>query len=296
MILFFGEGRLGNQVLQHQLLVRLGVGGETVLAAGLEELLDVFELDGPRLAVLSRNRQVKRFFKHILMPYVVRPLARKLRLFNYVYEPMASYRGRVAHTGEYRIRPGLIRQVTVVDGGYFQNGAIPLARFPLAGMRLRRTLVGEARALLLDALRGRDLVPIFVHVRRGDYLQFSDYGLTDLALPASYYEAGIAAAREAVGTPLYVFVTDDRQWVEQTFAHVVPRAIFANHAALDFAVMTECAGGIVSNSTFSLAAALMIRAPRCIVGPEFWFGFRVREWYPPRIRVDDPRVRYIAAT
>lgn len=295
MLFFFGEGRLGNQVLQHQLLMRLGVTGETVLAAGLEQLPDVFERVGARLLVLTRSRTAKRIVKHLLMPFVVRPLARDLRLFNYVHEPLARYRGTLGHSGDYRIRAGLLRWVTVVDGGYFQNGAIPLQRFPLAGLRLRGELLARARAFLYDARRGRELDPVFVHVRRGDYANFTDYGLTDLVLPDTYYRNAIEEARTRVERPLFVFVTDDHAWVERTFADVAPRAIVAGDAALDFAVMTQCAGGIVSNSTFSLAAALMMERPRLVLGPHYWFGFRVREWYPPRIRVDDPRVHYLQA-
>jgi hypothetical protein len=56
--------------------------------------------------------------------------------------------------------------------------------------------------------------------------------------------------------------------------------------------MANCAGGIISNSTFSLAAALFMRDPELVIAPRYWFGFRVREWLPPGIRFDHPRIAY----
>ena len=70
--------------------------------------------------------------------------------------------------------------------------------------------------------------------------------------------------------------------------------VVSTQPLVDFAIMAECAGGILSNSTFSLAAALFVRDPEIVLGPEYWFGFRVGHWLPPRIRFGDPRIEYLA--
>jgi hypothetical protein len=130
-------------------------------------------------------------------------------------------------------------------------------------------------------------------VRRTDYLSFASYGLDNLTLPESYYREAMREVAGRVRAPHFVFVTDDRRWVEATFHDVLHKSVASFEPGLDFALMAECPVGILSNSTFALSAALLMRSPQVVVGPRFWFGFRVGEWYPPRIRVDHPKVVYL---
>jgi hypothetical protein len=43
-----------------------------------------------------------------------------------------------------------------------------------------------------------------------------------------------------------------------------------------------------------LAAALMLRNPKVVIAPRYWIGFRVGEWYPPRIHFKHPKLTYLA--
>jgi hypothetical protein len=58
--------------------------------------------------------------------------------------------------------------------------------------------------------------------------------------------------------------------------------------------MRACDAGVISNSTFSLAAALLMYRAEIIVGPRHWLGFRSAEWLPPGIEFSNARIRYIA--
>jgi hypothetical protein len=291
MIFFYGEGRLGNQVFQYQALRAIADRGEQIIAVGLESLPELFDIAGGRLKVLTRSRALKRFVKYVLIPIILRPAARTLRLVNYLYEPLREYGGRAEPSGELTLTRGLFRRLTFADGGHYQNPSLWPILFPGAALALKAPLREAARRLLRDLQAAAEIS--FVHVRRGDYVDYKPYGLSDLCLPASFYRAAIAELRRAVGETHLVFVTDDPRWVEQEFADITGKTILSNDAVTDFVVMTECRNGIISNSSFSLAAALIMPKPGLVIAPEYWYGFSVRKWYPPKIRCAHERLVYV---
>lgn len=289
LILFAGEGRLGNQVFQYVALSTVAGKDSLVIAAGLEDLARGFELLGPRCRVVPGGLWMKRLVKYLLRPLLLLPVSRWLRLVSYAREPETggAHRG---HDGRLLVRWGLLRSVLFVDGGYYQNSDYWPELFPPRALRLREQWRDEARRLLGSVGDSR---PLFLHVRRSDYVGYTPYGLRDLLLPMGYFREAIAEARARLGPRPLLIVTDDPQWVEREFADVPDRTVISGQPMVDFAVMAECAGGILSNSSFSLAAAMFVRDPEIVLGPRYWFGFRVREWLPPRIRFEDPRISYL---
>jgi Glycosyl transferase family 11 len=295
MIFFYGEGRVGNQIFQYQAMCRIARPAETVVAVGLESLPDIFEVRGPRLRIVTRSRALKRLVKYVLIPCLLRPAARLLRLMNYVCESSLNASGTAEPAGEMIVRPGLFSRITFVDGGFYQDPSLWSTVFPPRSLVLSGVLRQAAVRYLRDACPP-SVSMTFVHVRRGDYLSYTSYGLDDLALPGEFYRSAIAEIRQRVGATHLVFVTDDADWVRSSFSDVVDKTIVSADASTDFAIMTQCANGIVSNSTFALAAALMMTGPGLVVAPEYWLGFRVSRWYPPRIRYQHDRLLYLSAT
>jgi hypothetical protein len=292
MILFYGEGRLGNQILQYQALSHIARADERIFAVGLEDLQQILVLHGPRLVILTRNGLVKRAIKYIVIPFLLRPLSRTLRLIRYVHE---SQQGTFSHrepSGELFIRTGVLRAITFVDGGYYQNASLWTSMFPTALYRVNDALKRAASAYL-DSQFGPTNRPAFVHVRRGDYLRYSAYGSHDLVLPADFFRRAIREMDHRIGPTPFIFVTDDAAWVNATFHDIPNKTVVNLSAAMDFAVMTECTAGILSNSTFSLAAALMLEEPQLIIAPLYWLGFRVARWLPPRIQIVHERFLYL---
>jgi Glycosyl transferase family 11 len=292
MILFYGEGRLGNQIFQYQALSQIAKPGERIICAGLEELARSFDLYGPKLIVLTRSGLLKRIIKYAVNPLLLRPLARVLRLLNYAREKDAGAAPNSGASGELSMRAGLLDGITFVDGGYYQNSSFWASIFPAPLFRLKPAVRDEARNYL-DSICGNRRRPYFVHVRRGDYLTHVGYGLSELSLPANFYHGAIRELARRVGDTHLVFVTDDPAWVEENFRSITQKSIVSFHAALDFAIMTQCCGGIVSNSTFSLAAALMLSDPDVVIAPRHWLGFRVGAWYPPKIGYQHSKLIYM---
>jgi Glycosyl transferase family 11 len=292
MILFYGEGRLGNQIFQYQALSRIAKPMEQVLAVGLEDLEQAIELNGPKLTLVTRSAAVKRLVKYVAIPLLIRPLARTIRLLNYASETWCGVPPRNGPSGEMSVRVGLIRRVTFVDGGHYQNALLWTTLFPTTLLRIKPALRQAARRYL-DSICRAQRRPAFVHVRRADYVTYTSYGLGDLALPAAFYRTAIRELEARIGHIHLVFVTDDPAWVEEHFRDIPAKTIASFTPAMDFAIMTECGSGIVSNSTFSLAAAFMLKTPDLVIAPRYWFGFRVGEWFPPHIQATHEKLLYL---
>ncbi len=293
MIFFYGEGRLGNQVFQYHALSTIAKHGECIVAVGLEDLERCFDLRGPRLFVLTRNLALKRVIKYVLNPLVLRPMSKFLRLCNYAFETRCEKPPHPGANGELSLRGGLLNGITFVDGGHYQNSKFWEDLFPTPLLRLNSVLSDAAKKYLNSTCGGETRLT-FVHVRRGDYLTHTDYGLEDLSLPADFYRAAIKELESRIGQTRLVFVTDDSQWVEQNFVDLANKTVVSLDAAMDFAIMTECTSAILSNSTFSLAASLMLDKPDIVIAPKYWFGFRVSRWFPPRLKFDHERLLYLS--
>jgi len=291
MIFFYGEGRLGNQVFQYQALNHIARQGERIFAFGLEDLQKYLRLNGPRLSVIGRNRSLKRLVKYVLVPALVRPLCRTLHLFNHVVEPLGGSDG-VEPSGLIVTKRGLFPGITFVDGGHYQDSSLWTRVFPTPLFEVKPTLRAAAREFLRGhAGAGR---AAFVHVRRGDYLAFSQHGLESVALPLSYYQKAIRELEHRLGRFRLVFVTDDAPWVHEHFRQIEDKIVASFDAAMDFAIMTECRAGIVSNSTFALGAAFLMVNPDLVIVPRYWFGFGKKFWSPPRIFCPHPKVLDVA--
>ena len=60
-----------------------------------------------------------------------------------------------------------------------------------------------------------------------------------------------------------------------------------NNSLLDFTIMSNCNGGILSASSFSWMAAYIIYKKNInakLIAPKFWIGHRRRNWHPEFIQ------------
>lgn len=131
---------------------------------------------------------------------------------------------------------------------------------------------------LVDAIKDTDSVAI--HIRRGDYLNKWNqivYGLRPL--PDSYYLDTINQARRKFDDPLFVFFTNDPDYVKDKFGSLpnvllVPDMIQATDAE-EMMIMSLCKNHIIANSTFSWWAAWLSENPdQSVWAPKTGWGNR----------------------
>jgi hypothetical protein len=126
--------------------------------------------------------------------------------------------------------------------------------------------------------------PIFIHVRRGDYLNQSNNHPT---CSLSYYKNSLKLFDDS--SPILVF-SDDLDWCRENFVDdrfLIPTENPTyNHFSdtndgrvksfipyYDLCMMSMCNGGIIANSSLSWWGAWLIQNPtQPIVAPTPWFG------------------------
>ena len=232
-IFFIGEGRLGNQIFQYAALSSIAPGSAQVVAIGLEDIEELFELQGPRLTVLRGGIWFKRFAKRVLVPFVLRPLARHLRLISYACDPVRgdTHRGSA---GELELRRGMFASLVFVDGGYYQSSEFWRDIFPPRPLELRQEWRVRAREVIARHAGRTPARPYFLHLRRGDYIGYTTYGVTDLLLPTEFFREAIEKFRSRGGFDLLVVVTDDATWARAEFADLADVVVISEDPARRF--------------------------------------------------------------
>ena len=272
MILFFQSGRLGNQLFQYAALRTLAKD-EPLVLVGFDELQSVF--DGVRATFAGNTGS--RLFRACerLRPWLNRAVPR-VRLVSFIEE--------VPGSGTARMSRGLLGSPKYACTGYFQSEAAFDPAIP-GELRIKADIAAAALPLLRD-IRDAGSRPVFVHVRRGDYLHFPD-ARHPAVLPAAWYLQQMDGFRSRVENPRFVLLSDDAHYLHDVFGGMRDACIPDTRPDVAFAIMAACDGGILSASSFAWWGAWFAhrRNPEALfVAPTGWVGHRSGVWHPRHIR------------
>ena len=281
MILFFADGRLGNQLFQYAFLGTLRRGSERIVTSGFEEFLEIFEAP-PRLYNLNRrNRYLRAFVYRVLVPKLLEPFAKRRIVTSFKQQKVASAGYEIA-TGAVTQTVGFFERCIYVRLGFFQSEAL-FDEQVAKSLSIRPKYAEAAERFLADVPAACHKV--FVHIRRGDYLEWSVLGEKDPTLPLSYYHDRIHWFVKNRPGSFFIFLSDDPEFVADEFAEVADKKISRdNPVGTDLAVMTQCDSGIVSNSSLAWWGGYLMKKRDTVFAPKFWLGFKRHIWYPDGIR------------
>ena len=115
-----------------------------------------------------------------------------------------------------------------------------------------------------------------VHIRRGDYVNIN--GCIDM----TYYKKALEMLREKKNC-IFVFFSDDIEWVKQYFSNVGNAIFFDEKTGIsdleEFFIMSYCKNQIIANSSFSWWAAYLNTAEnKTVIAPEI--EKRAGDFYP----------------
>lgn len=116
---------------------------------------------------------------------------------------------------------------------------------------------------------------VSVHVRRGDYVSDKKTNSVHGVLDVKYYNRAIKKISDLVDDPLFVFISDDVAWCEETFKSD-DSSLFIKDLDNDFedmALMSLCKHNIIANSSFSWWGAwLNNNSSKIVIAPDQWFA------------------------
>jgi len=123
---------------------------------------------------------------------------------------------------------------------------------------------------------------IVVHIRRTDYL---NYHKRDITLPISYFVNRLNSIEDLDSYKVF-FVSDDLQFVKESFPDK-PNFIFSNNNEIvDFQIILNADIAIISNSSFSWWGAYLSHKENTVYAPKNWMAFRQGVEYPRGIMTD----------
>ena len=116
---------------------------------------------------------------------------------------------------------------------------------------------------------------ICVHIRRGDYLSYK-YKPRFLVCNQSYFDRALEKAKELVDNPVFIFFSDDIEWVKENVKIDAPSYYESGNDPVweILRLMYSCKHFIISNSTFSWWAQYLSRntSNKIVISPDHWFN------------------------
>ncbi len=125
--------------------------------------------------------------------------------------------------------------------------------------------------------------PVFVHVRRGDYVTNANASQHHGVCGIDYYKQALTHMRERVDSPNFYVFSDDLDWVKQELGPLLQPATYVEgnrgrDSWQDMFLMSHCRHAIMANSSFSWWGAWLNDHPgRIVTAPRQWFTKQVTE-------------------
>jgi hypothetical protein len=119
---------------------------------------------------------------------------------------------------------------------------------------------------ITEYLKKYSLPVTSVHIRRGDYMNNSDY---HKPCSVEYYKE----AMKIIGESTFIFISDDINWVKENFkGDNIIYSPFKSDVD-DLTLMVKCDNNIIANSSFSWWGAYLNKnKDKKIIAPKEWFG------------------------
>lgn len=271
MIFFFGDGRLGNQLFQYVFIRSMCHASQTVVAYNFEDILALFE-SVPNV-INIRNKYLRYALRKLILP-LISGLA-KLKLISSVQVNTYDEHGFTVPDTTFKKTTGLLPVVYVYP--CFAQSETFFSNNEANRLTIKKTFLDKAEQFL--AIIPAKYTKVFIHIRRTDYITFAVLGKPGVDLPQSYYQHAIRHYQENVSDPFFVFLTDDAAYVESAFQDIPNKIISNNSMFVDYAIITLCEYGAMSNSSFCWWAAYMMKNRKHVFAPKYWLGWKSQAEY-----------------
>lgn len=277
MITFLADGRLGNQLFQYAFLKTIQKNNEQIIVSGFEDLKEVFEIDDV-FFLFKKNTWLRGFLFRIWKPFLHFLADKNLISSISVNNEMVLEKFR-RETATYIESKGLFSFITFVKLGYFQSENF-FDQNATKELQIKDRYIEEADKFL-------DFIPsssnkVFIHIRRGDYKDYTVYGKSVL-LPMGYFKEQIDWFVQNRENPFFIFLSDEPELIEKEFDCIKNKVISTeNSFGTDLAIMTKCNSAILSPSSFGWWGSYLMQDRDIVFAPNHWLGFNSRVDYQSR--------------
>lgn len=275
MIIFFGEGRLGNQIFQYAFIKNFLKKKETVLAYNFEEFQKMFVSKDNIINI--KSKYLKFIIKKLGLPLFI--FLSKIKIISSYKQCKIKYKRYNIYDSKFICSKGIL-PITFIQPGFFQSEKFFKYK-NIESFKIKPQYLKEAEFFLNKI--NENYQKVFVHVRRNDYVNHKFLGVKGIDLPLSYYKKSIQYFYNKFENPYFIFLSDDYSFVKYCFKDIKNKIISNNSMEIDFAIMTLCDNGILSNSSFSWWGSYLMKRKKGILVPKYWLGFKSKVEYPKEI-------------
>jgi len=277
VILFFEHGRLGNQLFQY-CGIKHSFPEHKLVFFGCEDLQRHLESVDARF--IPKNT-LSRWFPFGLLRRVVFFLV-AARLLGRITEE------RDGEVFKLAVRRGLFWNTYVPQSTFFQHRDVVDQIHTVPSLKL------DLFKVALDWLSKKGIdpdscSPVFVHIRRGDYLNWPSREFPAV-LDLAWYERAMMAMQEKNKNAVFILMSDDQFYLRDVFKESDRLVISDNPQEIDMALMSLCHSGILSASSFAWWGAFYARSNQKVyatfLAPQYWGGHRAKKWYPTNFRTN----------
>lgn len=263
---------IGNQLFSYALGLFLAKKHNKELVFDLTKLNQI-----NLLSRIGLKRDVRREFElqkigfvHPVQKFGLKEFTRKLRVLKNRKFVVADFRKSHFDLGEVKQN----QHIYSVGWGDFN-----LVKEVLPEMKSKFSAKFEINHGIAEALKliGENN-SVAVHVRRTDFLDPKISGYSIGICSETYYTNAIKFISNRVKNPLFVFFSDDIEYVKTNLKTENSYFTEGNTGYEDFYLMSQCKHFILANSTFSFwAAALNNSGSKIVCVPEFWYNAPLRQ-------------------
>jgi hypothetical protein len=267
IIIIVEDGRLGNQLFQYFAAQNL-YKNYIVIFLGFSSLVNLFpKLDG-NFFVCKKNKFNNILLKLILHLKNVFIKMNFFLIFEEIYSTKAS---------SIKVTNGFFNNIIVFKNVYFQS------------IKFLDLIDTDKFIKLLGNSSPGPSKNIFIHIRRGDYIDWPSKEYSAIC-PIEWYIEAITKMNNFYPDSKYIIFTDDLDYAQSILPTFISNfsinfEITHGDECIDFFKMTECIAGILSPSSFSWWASYFsyIRhgnKESLFIAPNYWIGHSKKEWYP----------------
>ncbi|MHA3098248.1 alpha-1,2-fucosyltransferase [Acinetobacter brisouii] len=263
MIIFFSDGRLGNQIFQYAFLNTIARKNEKILTT---QMLNFFDCKNNNMKTYVLNRYTASFINLILKKILY--LLIRIRMISYICQDSNEFSALPVKI----LKKGLFN-ITYVETNFFQSEIFFDSK--TLNIKIKSNFLIKAERILESI--PCEFEKVFVHVRRGDYLFEQYLKVKGIDLPKKYFMKAIDEINKKVKKPFFIFLSDDPHFVECAFESIENKYISRNEMAVDLALMSLCEYGICSNSSFSWWGAYLMMNKKLVFMPKYWYGWKIKK-------------------
>jgi hypothetical protein len=263
---------LGNQIFQIAFLCSIAKSNEKIITFFMDDFFEIFEISGCNITNISvKNRYVKFIIRKEIVP-VIDKIAKKMAKFKLISLYKQARDKKKFPLPQYVLKKGYL-PIKYVSQDFYQSEVF-FRKEIVEKLRIKEKYIKEAENIINSF--PKETEKVFIHIRRGDYVNLMFLGQKGIVLPKSYYLKAIRELNKDLKNPIYIFLSDDPAYVSDCFENIEPKYISNNSIGVDLALMSLCEYGICSNSTFSWWGAYLMKNRKKVIFPKYWYGWKYK--------------------